>query len=162
MRKLRISLAFTIIMALVLVGAVFAQSSPPGSGWWSGEQIQNVGTGTANVQVTDSSGNWGTCSTTVVVQTGSTSTLSCTAVISPSPSYAGNWVDAHANISGNATSWEKVDWIYFPDNQGITGTFTGNTTAKLLFTYRGTFPIVMHVIDGAGNEAQCMKYHTVY
>ena len=52
MRKIRISLVFTVIVALVLVGAVFAQGSPPGSGWWSGEQIQNVGSGTASVQVT--------------------------------------------------------------------------------------------------------------
>jgi hypothetical protein len=76
MRKLRISLAFTIIMALVLVGAVFAQSSPPGSGWWSGEQIQNVGTGTANVQVTayDSGGTTYTASANVA-QGGSTTFL---------------------------------------------------------------------------------------
>lgn len=77
MRKIRISLALTVIIALVLVGAVFAQSSPPGSGWWSGEQIQNVGSGTANIQVTayDSSSTNTYTATANVAQGGSTTFL---------------------------------------------------------------------------------------
>ena len=76
MRKIRLSVVFTVIIALVLVGAVFAQGSPPGSGWWSGEQIQNVGSGTASVQVTayDSSGTTYTASSNVA-QGGSTTCL---------------------------------------------------------------------------------------
>ena len=76
MRKIRLSVVFTVIIALVLVGAVFAQGSPPGSGWWSGEQIQNVGSGTASVQVTayDSSGTTYTASSNVA-QGGSTTFL---------------------------------------------------------------------------------------
>jgi hypothetical protein len=38
------------VLALLLVGAVSAQGIP-GSGWWSGEQVQNVGTSTANVVI---------------------------------------------------------------------------------------------------------------
>jgi hypothetical protein len=36
----------------VLVGAAFAQTDLPGSGWWSGEQVQNVGAASANVAIT--------------------------------------------------------------------------------------------------------------
>jgi len=40
------------ILALLLVSAVAAQSNLPGGGWWSGEQVQNVGTGDATILVT--------------------------------------------------------------------------------------------------------------
>lgn len=39
-------------MTLLIAGVASAQSNLPGSGWWSGEQIQNVGTGDANIVVT--------------------------------------------------------------------------------------------------------------
>ncbi len=52
MKKLvRIATVVTII-ALALASAVSAQGGIPGSGWWSGEMVQNVGTDTANVVVT--------------------------------------------------------------------------------------------------------------
>jgi len=43
-----------LVIALLLVAAtsVLAQSGLPGSGWWSGETIQNVGDADANIQVT--------------------------------------------------------------------------------------------------------------
>jgi len=43
-----------LVLAAVLVSATvaFAQGALPGSGWWSGEQIQNVGSSDANVTVT--------------------------------------------------------------------------------------------------------------
>jgi hypothetical protein len=47
---------FAIVIAFALVasvaGAVFAQNGIPGTGWWTGEQVQNVGTATANIVVT--------------------------------------------------------------------------------------------------------------
>ncbi|MCP4535522.1 MAG: hypothetical protein GY832_00075 [Chloroflexi bacterium] len=52
MKKLvRIATVVTIV-ALALASAVSAQSGIPGSGWWSGEMVQNVGTDTAHVVVT--------------------------------------------------------------------------------------------------------------
>lgn len=42
---------FVLVLALllVMVGIVSAQSGNlPGSGWWSGQQIQNVGTANAS------------------------------------------------------------------------------------------------------------------
>jgi hypothetical protein len=44
-------LALVTIAALMVGGVVLAQGIP-GSGWWSGEQVQNVGTTTANLVVT--------------------------------------------------------------------------------------------------------------
>ncbi len=40
-----------IILALVVVGTVFAQTGVPGSGWWSGEQVQNVSDTQATVVI---------------------------------------------------------------------------------------------------------------
>lgn len=45
-----IVLAFSLVASLA--SAVFAQNGIPGSGWWTGEQIQNVGTDTATIVVT--------------------------------------------------------------------------------------------------------------
>lgn len=41
-----------VIIMLLLVSVVSAQSGVPGSGWWSGEQVQNVSDSTANVVIT--------------------------------------------------------------------------------------------------------------
>jgi hypothetical protein len=49
-RIVSVSLALAIIMAMV--GVVAAQTGIPGTGWWSGEQVQNVGTAAANIVVT--------------------------------------------------------------------------------------------------------------
>jgi hypothetical protein len=43
---------FSLVVIFVFVGTALASGSPPGSGWWSGEQIQNVGGDTAEVTVT--------------------------------------------------------------------------------------------------------------
>ena len=74
MRKIRISVILTVLIALAIAGAVFAQDGPPGSGWWSGEQIQNVGTGSAAITVTayDSSGTTYEASDTVAEGSSST------------------------------------------------------------------------------------------
>ncbi len=54
MKKLVRIVGAALIVALAAVGVVGAQSisSIPGSGWWSGEMVQNVGTDTAHVVVT--------------------------------------------------------------------------------------------------------------
>lgn len=59
-------IVLTVVLALLVsVGLVSAQSKLPGSGWWSGQQIQNVGTGTASINFTtyDMSGNGVPCGT---------------------------------------------------------------------------------------------------
>jgi hypothetical protein len=38
-----------VILALAIATGVFAQTGTPGGGWWSGEQVQNVGTGVASI-----------------------------------------------------------------------------------------------------------------
>jgi hypothetical protein len=62
----RISLSVFVSMAMifVLVGsAIAAADALPGSGWWSGETIQNVGSGDASIDITaydkDSSSTYG-------------------------------------------------------------------------------------------------------
>ena len=54
MRKSYSVVGLVLTFALVLVGAVGAQSasSVPGGGWWSGEMIQNVSTSNATLMVT--------------------------------------------------------------------------------------------------------------
>jgi len=43
---------FSLIVILVFVGTALASGAPPGSGWWSGEQIQNVSSNSAEIVVT--------------------------------------------------------------------------------------------------------------
>jgi len=43
---------FVLLFVLITVGVVSAQSGVPGSGWWSGEQVQNVGDSTASITIT--------------------------------------------------------------------------------------------------------------
>ncbi len=52
MKKRFIVLVAVGIMLAVGVGVVAAQTGIPGSGWWTGETIQNVGSGTATIVVT--------------------------------------------------------------------------------------------------------------
>ncbi len=49
MRKAVVVFSFVTIVALIATG--IAMADPPGSGWWSGEQIQNVGSSQATVQI---------------------------------------------------------------------------------------------------------------
>jgi len=58
MKKRIVSLSLALALIVSVVGAVSAQTGIPGAGWWSGEQVQNVGTATANIVVTayDASG----------------------------------------------------------------------------------------------------------
>jgi hypothetical protein len=49
-KKVMLFVALTVLTVLA-VGTTFAQGIP-GSGWWSGEQVQNVGTTTATISIT--------------------------------------------------------------------------------------------------------------
>lgn len=48
--KKKVALIVGVVLAVLLANVAYAQL--PGSGWWSGEQIQNVGTGDATIVVT--------------------------------------------------------------------------------------------------------------
>jgi hypothetical protein len=52
-KKLATSLLVAILIIGMMVGSALAETSAlPGSGWWSGEQIQNVGSGDATIDIT--------------------------------------------------------------------------------------------------------------
>ncbi|MBN1668642.1 MAG: hypothetical protein JW862_16230 [Anaerolineales bacterium] len=48
----KVAFLLTLALLLTLASSAVAQSGLPGSGWWSGETIQNVGTSDATIQVT--------------------------------------------------------------------------------------------------------------
>ncbi len=50
----KVTLIAAIVASLLVAGVAAGQGalSVPGSGWWSGEQVQNVGTSSATIQVT--------------------------------------------------------------------------------------------------------------
>jgi len=52
MKKTLLSVVATITVLALLASVAVAQTGIPGSGWWSGEQVQNVGTATASIVVT--------------------------------------------------------------------------------------------------------------
>lgn len=52
MKKKLTSILTASIVTLLIVGIASAQSNLPGSGWWSGEQVQNVGTSDATILIT--------------------------------------------------------------------------------------------------------------
>jgi hypothetical protein len=52
MKKKLFAIVLAFSLAASLASAVVAQTGIPGSGWWTGEQIQNVGTATATIVVT--------------------------------------------------------------------------------------------------------------
>jgi hypothetical protein len=52
MNKKLLPIVATIAVLAVLASVAVAQTGIPGTGWWSGEQVQNVGTATANLVVT--------------------------------------------------------------------------------------------------------------
>lgn len=52
MSKKFVLLALMLVFMMLFVGSALAQSGLPGSGWWSGEQVQNIGSATANIVVT--------------------------------------------------------------------------------------------------------------
>jgi hypothetical protein len=52
-KKASFTLVFSILAIIAIVGTAMAEGSAlPGSGWWSGEQIQNVGSGVATIDIT--------------------------------------------------------------------------------------------------------------
>lgn len=52
MSKRVLSILAALVVTVLVVGIASAQSNLPGSGWWSGEQVQNVGTDEATIVVT--------------------------------------------------------------------------------------------------------------
>jgi len=51
MKKFHIVIALILGLAIVTVTTVIASGSLPGNGWWSGEQIQNIGDTTAEIVI---------------------------------------------------------------------------------------------------------------
>jgi hypothetical protein len=52
-KKLTTSLLVAILIIGMMVGSALADTNAlPGTGWWSGEQIQNVGSGSATIDIT--------------------------------------------------------------------------------------------------------------
>ncbi len=52
MKKKIVSIVAVVSFLAVAVSSAFAQTGIPGTGWWTGEMVQNVGTSTANLVVT--------------------------------------------------------------------------------------------------------------
>ena len=53
MKKIFLSLVISTLIILTIASITYADTAAlPGSGWWSGEQIQNVGESTANITLT--------------------------------------------------------------------------------------------------------------
>lgn len=52
MKKTTLIIVALASMLILVVGATFAQTDLPGTGWWSGEQVQNVGAANASVMIT--------------------------------------------------------------------------------------------------------------
>jgi hypothetical protein len=53
MKRISLGTLFTLLIVLSLASAALAETTAlPGSGWWSGEQIQNVGSSTEDVFIT--------------------------------------------------------------------------------------------------------------
>lgn len=52
MKKRIVSVSLAIAVIVAMVGVATAQNGIPGTGWWSGEAVQNVGTGEATIMVT--------------------------------------------------------------------------------------------------------------
>lgn len=50
-KKITLALVLGLLATLALFGGASGQGDLPGSGWWSGEQVQNVSGGTATVDV---------------------------------------------------------------------------------------------------------------
>jgi hypothetical protein len=48
----KVILALIVAGSLLVAGIVSAQAPGPGGGWWSGEQVQNVGTATGTIVIT--------------------------------------------------------------------------------------------------------------
>ena len=53
MKKLTTSFLVAFLIIGMMVGSALAETNAlPGTGWWSGEQIQNVGSGDATIDIT--------------------------------------------------------------------------------------------------------------
>jgi len=79
MNKRTFSILAAVVVLALAVGVVSAQTGIPGSGWWTGEQVQNVGSSTANIVVTayDKSG-------ALTYTTSQTATVGSTIGLTPS------------------------------------------------------------------------------
>lgn len=52
MKKRMVSIVSAVAVLALFASVVAAQNGIPGTGWWTGEQVQNVGSATANIVVT--------------------------------------------------------------------------------------------------------------
>lgn len=127
--KVKVLSVFVVVAVLaVLAGVVVAQTGIPGSGWWSGEQVQNVGNATANVVVTayDKSSN-ATYSSSQTLTVGSAFTF-----------LPGNFAGMPAGFMGSAvvSSDQPIKAIVNLTNQ-LSGSF-GVAGGKAAGAYQGT------------------------
>jgi len=126
-----------------------------------------AGSVTPSVQITDSLGNVSTCSTALTVQstssgTGTSGYLSCTVSLNPTSVARGQYVNAAAVITGYGAGNVYATQINYDSNSGMSGYFTGSTTAVLTFGYAGNWPVTFQIRDGSGNTSYCTGYQQVY
>lgn len=140
-RKLFVVISLVLVASMVLSSSALAQSLP-GSGWWTGTQIQNVGSAQATVNVTlYDSASASTFSTDTTIDPGASTTLIPTA-----------WAGLTAGFQGSGivSSDQPVKAITNVTNQqsGGFGTAGGKAAAQ----YQGTeaaattlyFPLAKH------------------
>jgi len=140
-RKLLIVITAVLVASMALSSSALAQGLP-GSGWWTGTQIQNVGPSQATVNVTlYDSASASTFSTDVLIDPGASTTLIPTA-----------WAGLTAGFQGSGvvSSNQPVKAITNVTNQpaGSFGTAGGTAAAQ----YQGTeasattlyFPLAKH------------------
>jgi hypothetical protein len=140
-RKLPVVISLVVVASMLLSSSALAQALP-GSGWWSGTQIQNVGSAQATVNVTlyDSS-SAATFSTDTTIDPGASTTLIPTA-----------WAGLTAGFQGSGivSSNQPVKAITNITNQ-LSGSF-GTAGGKAAAQYQGTeaaattiyFPLAKH------------------
>ncbi len=111
----KVLLIITVLIAvLVSVSLVAAQSQLPGSGWWSGQQIQNVGTSNASIvfQAYDSTGASFACGNKSVAPGASANflTIDCSALpagfVGSAVVSADQPIAAVVNVLNMSTNWD--------------------------------------------------------
>lgn len=132
-------------VALLTFGLVAAQSGLPGAGWQSGQQIQNVGAGPANISLVAYSltGTSFDCASNTNVATGSSVTYLLNAT---------DCAAAPAGFIGSAvvSSDQEIAAIVNVNNRGASGNaagqYRGTDSASVATTI--SFPLVKHNFGG--------------
>jgi hypothetical protein len=142
MKKKLFSAVVALAMLAALASAAVAQTGIPGTGWWTGEQVQNVGAATANIVVT-------AYDATSVATFTSSQSLAAGAAFTFIPT---NFAGMPAGFKGSAvvSSDQPIKAIVAVTNvaAGALGVVGGKATAQ----YQGTenanttlyFPLVKH------------------